>query len=58
MATGEGDRPPSGSIPDDEGPISLNTVRLALMALKERCQRQEQRIQELEEEKETIRNSR
>ncbi len=45
----------------DDSPVdasSLNTLRLALVAMKERCQRHQRRIDELERENLQIRTSR
>ncbi len=47
---------PSSSSSTDHA--SLNTMRLALTAMKERCQRQQRRIDELEMDNEEVRSSR
>ena len=48
----------AGYSPFSSGPVSLNTLRLALGAMKERCTRQSKRIDELERENVTVRSSR
>ena len=60
--TAPGSQPPDligvGPTPMSSGPVSLNTLRLALGSMKERCTRQSKRIEELEKENVTVRSSR
>lgn len=46
-------------LPDfSDGPVSLNTLRIALLTMKDRCTRQQRQIDDLEREKTSLQSSR